>query len=78
MPTILRLNGLNVRIYPNDHRPPHVHIIGANGEAVITIGQTARLVRVTGLSGREVSEAQDIVRANETILMEAWEKIHGR
>ncbi|WHZ20694.1 MAG: hypothetical protein OJF55_002843 [Rhodanobacteraceae bacterium] len=28
MPTILRLGGLRVVIYPNDHRPAHVHVIG--------------------------------------------------
>ena len=28
MPTILRLAGLRVVIYPNDHRPAHVHVIG--------------------------------------------------
>jgi hypothetical protein len=26
MPTILRIGGLRVTIFPNDHRPPHVHI----------------------------------------------------
>lgn len=34
MPTILRLGGLRVVIYPNDHRPAHVHVIGPTGEAV--------------------------------------------
>lgn len=34
MPTILRLGGLRVVIYPNDHRPAHVHVIGSAGEAV--------------------------------------------
>ena len=32
MPTVLRIGGLRVVIYPNDHRPAHVHVIG-DGEA---------------------------------------------
>ena len=31
MPTVLRLGGLRVVIYPNDHSPPHVHVIGLRG-----------------------------------------------
>src|SRR5437868_3887052 len=34
MPTVHRFDGLRVVIYPNDHRPAHVHVIGAGGEAV--------------------------------------------
>ncbi|MCF3947436.1 DUF4160 domain-containing protein [Acidiphilium iwatense] len=26
MPTVLRIGGLRVVVYPNDHRPPHVHV----------------------------------------------------
>jgi hypothetical protein len=37
MPTALRLDGLRVVIYPNDHRPAHVHVIGADGEAVFNL-----------------------------------------
>ena len=37
MPTVFRLNGLRVVIYPNDHRPAHVHVKGAAGEAVFIL-----------------------------------------
>lgn len=33
MPTILRFEGLRVVIYPNDHSPEHVHVLGAECEA---------------------------------------------
>ncbi len=38
MPTVLRIGGLRVVIYPNDHPPPHVHVIGAQEQAVFQIG----------------------------------------
>lgn len=34
MPTVLRIDGLRVVIYPNDHRPAHVHVIGRRCEAL--------------------------------------------
>jgi hypothetical protein len=33
MPTILRVDGLRIVVYPNDHRPAHVQVIGGHGEA---------------------------------------------
>ncbi|MGO9259223.1 MAG: DUF4160 domain-containing protein [Bryobacteraceae bacterium] len=37
MPTVLRFDGLRVVIYPNDHRPAHVHMIGRGHEAVFDL-----------------------------------------
>jgi Domain of unknown function (DUF4160) len=34
MPTVLPVfKGWRVVIYPNDHRPPHVHVIGTEAHA---------------------------------------------
>ena len=33
-----RQDGFKFIIYPNDHNPPHVHIIKAAAEAVIYLG----------------------------------------
>jgi len=33
MPTVLRLVSLRVVIYPNDHGPAHVHVIGQGNSA---------------------------------------------
>ena len=37
MPTVCRRAGLRVVIHTNDHRPAHVHIIGADAEAVFVL-----------------------------------------
>jgi Domain of unknown function (DUF4160) len=37
MPTVLRIGALRVVVYPNDDRPPHVHVIGQGHEAVFTL-----------------------------------------
>ena len=37
MPTVLWFFGYRVVIYPNDHRPEHVHVIGKGVEVVFEI-----------------------------------------
>jgi len=36
MSTVDRIGGRRVVIYPNDHRPAHVHVIGNGCEASLT------------------------------------------
>jgi hypothetical protein len=43
MPTVLRIGGLRVVIYLNDHPPAHVHVLGPGWLIVINlIGPTIR------------------------------------
>jgi hypothetical protein len=41
MPAIVRFAGYRVVIYPNDHHPEHVHVIGKGVEAVFEINRPA-------------------------------------
>ena len=76
MPTILRADGLRVVIYPNDHPPAHVHVIGPDWEVVVNlVGPQVREIMFGG--DREARRAFDIVQENRTILMKAWRSIHG-
>ncbi|WP_238332800.1 DUF4160 domain-containing protein [Acetobacter sp. DmW_136] len=77
MPTLLRINGFRVVIYTADHVPMHVHVISADGEAVIEIGRKARLIRAGGMKDKVIQEALVIVQDHTEMLAEAWEKIHG-
>jgi hypothetical protein len=80
MPTILRIGGLRVTIYPNDHPPPHVHVIGANGEAVFLLncpGGPADLRESYGFNGPEIRQmAADVLPHIPTLCTE-WEAIRG-
>jgi hypothetical protein len=37
MPGIIRLDGVKVYIYPQDHPPPHIHAMFSGAEALISI-----------------------------------------
>jgi len=80
MPTILRIDGLRVPIYPNDHPPPHVHVIGVNGEAVFLLNcpdGRAELRESYGFRGPEMGRMGGDLLAHITNLCSRWETIHG-
>jgi hypothetical protein len=80
MPTVFRLGGLRVVIYPADHRPAHVHIVGQGGEAVFLLNcpsGPAELREVYGFGRSEVTRLRDSVAAMTASLCEQWRNIHG-
>jgi hypothetical protein len=81
MPTVHRLDGLRVVIYPNDHRPAHVHVRGADGEAVFFLncpGGPPELRESYGFSLREVNRIARALESALTRLCTEWRSIHGR
>jgi hypothetical protein len=80
MPTILHFGGLRVVIYLNDHRPPHVHVIGPGTEARIVLGgdgERPSVVTNEGLSRRELAAALVEIDRNRELLIRRWREIHG-
>jgi hypothetical protein len=80
MPTVLRFDGQRVVIYPNDHRPAHVHVIGRGREAVFRLNRPDRLVDLREnwrFSRRELSRVQRVLSEHMEELCQAWEEIHG-
>jgi hypothetical protein len=81
MPTALRIGALRVVVYPNDQRPPHVHVIGDGHEAVFNLDRLTGSVLLRenyGFSARNLSRIQSELIENLAILLRAWEGIHGR
>ena len=79
MPTILRLDGLRVVIYPNDHRPAHVHVIGAGVEAVFELhcpDGPVTLRESYGFTARHLRRLIDDLNEMLSTLCDAWKKIH--
>lgn len=80
MPTVLRFGGFRVVVYPNVHRPAHVHVIGPNTEAVFALNCPAGPVTVRenyGFPRRELRTLVEVLVRNLTSLCEAWRRIHG-
>ena len=79
MPTVLRLGAFRVVVYPNDHRPAHVHAIGPGQEAVFALNCPDGPVTLRenyGVSRRELSQMGQALRDNLLGLCEAWRRLH--
>lgn len=80
MPTVLRIAGLRVVIYPNDHRPAHVHVIGGDGEAVFNLhcpegpSELRESFRLPRARLNRIARALD---ENLAALCGEWGRIHG-
>jgi hypothetical protein len=38
MPTLLRQDGFDIRMYFDDHDPPHIHAFKSGGQAKVALG----------------------------------------
>jgi hypothetical protein len=77
MPTVLREEGFEVRIYTLDHPPPHVHVAKAGAIVRIDLA-TGTVTEIVGMiSDRDVKRAERLVARHATRLKAEWTKIHG-
>ena len=75
-----RLDGLRAVIYPNDHRPAHVHVIGAGKEAVYNLNcpeEPLELRASFGFGQREANGIGELLGEELEMLCDEWTKIHG-
>ena len=80
MPTVLRINGLRVVIYPHDHRPAHIHVWGDGGEAVFFLNcpdGPPELRELRGFDKRRLARVVEGLTPELTMLCEQWRTIHG-
>lgn len=82
MPSVLPcLKGWRVVIFPNDHRPPHVHVIGteqhARSELLCDLGRI-QLMSNIGFGISQLKQIEGYLLNHLAYLCTEWERIHGR
>jgi hypothetical protein len=82
MPTILNSNGMRVVVYPADHRPAHVHVIGADFEVVFELNCPDGPIELRSIGAGKIAKmrVEKIRRSLTPSLLElcdAWRKHHG-
>jgi hypothetical protein len=80
VPTVFGFEELRVMIYPNDHRPAHVHVMGRGCEAVFKLNcpaGPAQLRENYGFSRREMRRIVAVLMDRLVKLCWTWEQIHG-
>lgn len=78
MPTLIREEGFEVRIYTLDHAPPHVHVAKAGAIVKIDLSTRHAIEIVGAISDRDVKRAERLVARNAQFLKLEWEKLHAR
>lgn len=79
MPTVLILFGLRIVVYPNDHRPAHVHVQGKGCEAVFKLhcpDGPPELRENYGFTQRELGRLAEGLAQHLSALCAAWRQLH--
>jgi hypothetical protein len=76
MPTVLRIHGMRVVIYPDDHLPAHVHVIDGDRDLVLEIAGLA-MRRNAGFKAQEINQIRKALVEHVEALQSEWERIHG-
>ena len=73
-PTVFRTRNLRVKIYPKDHNPPHVHVIGPDAEAKFDI-ENLECISSYGFSQKFIKMIQDYLKQRQSKLKEVWNEL---
>jgi len=77
VPTVLHVGGIRVVIYPNDHRPAHVHCFVGDGAVVVLLEPELEARERVGVKAQEVARVLAAVRRHRGFLLQEWRRIHG-
>jgi len=80
MPTVARFGSTRVVIYPDDHRPAHVHLVGPDGEAVFDLHcpwGPPELRASMGYSLTRINRHARMLQTGLRGLCHHWSAIHG-
>ena len=78
MPTVLRHGGFDFVVHTNDHPPPNVHVLSAEGECRILLEPEVALDKVWSMRATDAREAVRLARQHRDFLRAQWERIHGK
>jgi len=76
MPTLQRFGSVSVRMYADDHRPPHFHIVAPDFQVLVRISD---LTVITGEARpSEIAEAPAWAQTRREMLALKWTELNER
>jgi hypothetical protein len=77
MPTVIREGGFEVRMFYDDHPPPHAHVVKAGSEVRVNL-ITFDVIDIKGnISRNDVRKARRLVWRRAEFLRKEWARFHG-
>lgn len=71
MGEIFRIRNLRICIYPKDHYPPHLHVLGPGAEAKFEL-ETMECFFSRGFKESTLKEIKKVLLKEKTLLLEVW------
>ena len=71
-PTVFRERGFRFFFFSREEERMHVHVHCGDGEAKYWLEPTIKIAKNYGLSDRQLSKIEQIVREHEDELISAW------
>lgn len=76
MPVLQRFGAVSVRMYADDHRPPHFHIVAPDFQVLVGISD------LTVIEGKaraaDIAEAMGWARLHQDLLALKWAQLNER
>jgi len=76
MPTLWRSGSVTVRMYADDHRPPHFHVVGPDFQVLVRLADFAVIAGEARPAG--VADALAWAKANRATLERRWRELNER
>ena len=72
MPLVFEIDGFKFSFYSNDHRPIHVHVRKAGGEAIFDVEDHVELRESYGFKVRDLARAEELAEENRNRIINKW------
>ncbi len=69
--------GYDVRMYPDDHDPPHVHVWKGGRQRKVELESMEVISSSHKFNKREVRQIVNLLRQHEALLLSVWEQLQG-
>lgn len=76
MPTIVKLGNVLIRIFADDHNPPHFHVVTPDHEAIILIADLS--VHAGTIDRGSLDTAMTWAAGNKEVLENEWKRLNER
>ena len=76
MPSLHRFGSVSIRMYADDHRPPHFHVVGPDFQALVRISDLTVIAGDARPS--EIAEALAWAESRREMLALKWAELNER
>lgn len=76
MPTIVKLGNVAIRMFADDHNPPHFHIVTPQYQALVALSSMSIIAGET--DRRSLDIALGWAQENKALLQQEWDRPNER